>query len=99
MAVVNLSRFSGGKRDAMIAAAKQAKAAHEKAGAELFQLGQIHTGPWAGQWLVTIRWADWKSYGKGQQALADNTEFQKLMADVVAMATLESRTLGNTLDL
>jgi len=83
----------------MIAAAKQAKAILEKSGAEAFQLGQIHTGAWAGQWLVTIRWADWKAYGKAQQVLSDNAEYQKLMANVTAMATLESRTLGHTLDL
>ena len=54
MAVVAFVRYSGGKRDSVVAAAKKGKAFNEKAGAEWFRLSQIHTGPHTGQWLVSI---------------------------------------------
>ena len=54
MAVTSLARFNGGSREALIANGRRAKAIHEKAGAELFRVGQIYTGPHAGQWMVSV---------------------------------------------
>lgn len=58
MAVTSLTRWKGGKPDAIIAAAKKAKAIHEKAGAEYFRLGKIHSGTSTAQWVVAIRHPD-----------------------------------------
>ena len=77
MAVVTFSRYSGGNRDALIPLGKQSKAFHEKAGAEWLRVSLIHTGPHAGQWLVSIRWPDWAAYGKGQQTLQVTQRFRK----------------------
>jgi len=83
MTVTSLARFAGGNREALIANCRRAKAIHEKAGAEYFRVGQIYTGPHAGEWLVAVRWADWAAYGKAQQTLASDSAYQQLWADVV----------------
>jgi hypothetical protein len=85
MSVTSLTRYNGGKRDAMVALAKKAKPIHQKSGAELLRLGQIHTGPHAGQWVVSVRYPDWEAYGKARQALAGDTAYQKLTAEVEAV--------------
>ena len=99
MAVVSHTRWSGGNRDAIVAAAKKAKTIHEKAGAEFLRLGQIQTGPHAGQWLVTVRHTDWETYGKAMQTLAGNAAWQKLLAEVGAMSQLIDRTVVVSIDL
>jgi len=99
MSVTQLTRYNGGTRDAIVAAAKKSKTIHEKAGAEAFRLGQIHTGPHAGQWVVSTRYPDWETYGKARQALASNTAFQKLMAEVEAMSQTVDRTIIVGVDL
>ena len=99
MAVVTFVRYSGGKRDAVVAAAKQGKAFLEKAGAEWVRLSLIHTGPHAGQWLISIRYPDWATYGKAQQALAGNAAYQKFLADNTAMVQLQERTIVVGIDL
>jgi hypothetical protein len=99
LAIVAFSRYSGGKRDAIVPLAKQSKGFYEKVGAEWFRLSQIHTGPHAGQWLVSIRWPDWATYGNGQQALAGDVEHQKLLAEVGALIQLQDRTIVVSVDL
>jgi hypothetical protein len=37
--------------------ARQAKKIFEKHGAEFLRLYRFHTGPWAGEWLVTTRYS------------------------------------------
>ena len=99
MAVVTFSRYSGGNRDALIPLGKQSKAFHEKAGAEWLRVSLIHTGPHAGQWLVSIRWPDWAAYGKGQQTLAGDAAFQKVMAEVGKLVQLQDRMVVVSVDL
>jgi hypothetical protein len=99
MAVVTFVRYSGGKWDAVINAVKQGKTFLEKAGAEWVRLSQIHTGPHAGQWLVSIRYPDWATYGKAQQALTSNAAYQKFLADNVAMVQLQERTIVVGIDV
>ena len=59
--IVSLER---GDREKFIASAKRVKAILEKLGAEV-RAGRISTGPQAGQWVTTARFADWESFGKG----------------------------------
>ena len=99
MAVVVFVRYSGGKRDALVPLAKKSKVIHEKAGAEWFRISQIYTGPHAGQWLLSVRWPDWATYGKGVQALAGDAALQKLIAEVATMTKLEDRTIVVSVDL
>ena len=67
MAVAVLSRWSGGDREEFIASTKKYKPILEEVRA-----GQISTGPHAGQWVATARFADWESFGKGVQGLLND---------------------------
>ncbi len=99
MAVVVMTRYSGGDRESAIARSKRAKGFVEKAGAEWLRLAEIHTGVHAGHRLVSIRYPDWVTYGKVMQSLAGDAEFQKLMSEVRANAKLEERTVLVSMDL
>ena len=98
MAVAVLSRWSGGDREKFIASAKKVKPILEKLGAEV-RAGQISTGPHAGQWVTTARFADWESYGKGIQGLLSDPAYLKLVAEMAETFKLENRTIINGIDL
>jgi hypothetical protein len=87
MSVTAYTRYSGGNRDTLIAIGKQAKPILEEAGAEMVRIGQLHTGPHAGDLLAAVRYPDWETYGKAQQSLAGDTAFQKLMTEVASYLT------------
>ena len=99
MAITVLSRWSGGKRDTVIALAKKAKVIHEKHGAEWFRMGHIHTGLWTGHTMVSVRYPNWDAYGKAMDKLSQDTAYQKLMAEAGEIAKLEGRTVITSVDL
>jgi hypothetical protein len=99
MSVTTLTRWKGGKPDDMIKAAKQAKLHTEKHGAEMFRVSRFHTGRWVGQWLVATRFANWTAYAKAQDSLANDAEYQKLLAHVGSMAEMNGRTITVGVDL
>ena len=98
MAVAVLSRMSGGDREKFIASAKKVKPILEKLGAEV-RAGQISTGPHAGQWVTTARFADWESFGKGVQGLLSDPAYLKIVAEMAGTFKLENRTIINGIDL
>ena len=91
MSVVQFTRFSGGQPEEMISAAKKAKALWMKHGAETALCNRFHTGPWTGQWLFVVRCPDWASFGKAQEGMSKDPEFQKLLTYVLSFAKLEGR--------
>ena len=98
MAVAVVNRFSGGDREKFIANAKKAKPMFEKLGADV-RVGQIFTGPHAGQWVATARHADWESFGKSAQVLTSDPTAQKMLAEMMATFKLEDRTIIAGIDL
>ena len=98
MAVAVLSRWSGGDREKFIASAKKYKPILEKIGAEV-RAGQISTGPHAGQWVTTARFADWESFGKGVQWLLNDPGYLKLVSEMAETFKLENRTIITGIDL
>ncbi len=99
MSVAQLTRFKGGKPEEMIKAAKQAKTLMEKHGAEYFLLNRFHTGSWAGEWLVVSRFPSWAAYGKAQEGLAKDSDYQKLLAHVLGIAEMTGRNIVVGVDL
>jgi len=63
----------------------------EKHGAEFLRLSRFHTGPWAGELLVTTRYSSWEVYGKVQEAVAKDPEFAQVQADGMKIAELHGR--------
>ena len=98
MAVAQLTRLTGGNRDTVVALGKQAKAIFEKVGGE-YRVGQIHTGPHAGQWVTSVRFPDWETYGKAHQPLASDTAAQKLLAEALTTAQVADRAVIVGVDL
>ena len=98
MAVTVASRWKGGSRDAVVVFGKQLKPLVEKLGGE-YRVGQIHTGPNVGQWIATLRFPDWETYGKASHASAHDPALQKVLAEVMAVAELLDRTIILGVDL
>lgn len=99
MYVMQLTRFKGGKDAEMVKSAKAAAAIIQKHGAEFFRLQKFHSGPFVGEWLVAIRFADWTTYGKVQDALAKDADYQALFAKVLGTAELTFRAVATGVDL
>jgi hypothetical protein len=99
MAILQLTRFKTDKSDEMIKAAKQGKAIFEKHGAEFLRVSRFHTGPWAGEWLISTRYSSWEVYGKVQEAVAKDEAFAKLLAHTATFAELTSRNIVVGIDL
>ena len=92
MTVTSVARWNAKSREDILATAKKVKPIHAKYGGE-FRLEQIHTGPHAGQWLVSITYPDWETYGKATPALAKDAEHTKVRNKFAESARMEDRTI------
>ena len=99
MSVVQFTRFKAADREQVIKNARAAKQIVEKHGAEFLRLSRFHTGAWAGEWLVTTRFANWEVYGKVQNALAKDPEFAKVLARGRELGELTGRNVAVGIDL
>jgi hypothetical protein len=92
MTITSVARWNAKSREDILKAAKKVKPIHVKYGGE-FRLEQIHTGPHSGQWLVSIVYPDWETYGKATQALANDAEHTKLRSKFAETSRMEDRTI------
>lgn len=99
MSVTSMSRYKGGTYEQIAPFAKRTKAIHEKYGAEMVRLSRIYTGPNVGEWLYVVRLADWAAFGKWQEALAKDTEFQDNLAKGASVTHLTGRVIVVDADL
>ena len=98
MTILAISRWKGGDTKAMTDTVRRLASIAAKHGA-VYQLGRIHTGAHVGDWIVTIRHADWAAYGSCQAALAADTEYQTLLAQSDGFAQRMERDLVVGIDL
>ena len=99
MSIVQFTRFKGGDPEQVIKNARVAKQIFEKHGAEFLRLSRFHTGAWAGEWLITTRYANWEAYGKVQDAVAKDADFAKLLAQQMEIAEMMGRNIAVGIDL
>jgi len=99
MAIVQFTRFKGGDPEQMVKNARIAKKIFEKHGAEFLRLSRFHTGPFAGEWLVTTRYSNWEVFGKVQDAVAKDADFAKLWAQSMEITELTGRNIAVSIDL
>ena len=92
MTVTSVARWKAKSREDILKTAKKVKPIHAKYGGE-FRLEQIHTGQHAGEWLVSIMYPDWETYGKATHALAEDDEHTKLRNKFAENARMEDRTI------
>ncbi len=99
MAVVSMLRFEIAQED-VEEALKQISVAKEMVismGANDLRVGQIQTGQYTGNWLVTSWFDNMEAFGKMNDAALASTEYQAMLAN--AKGTLLSRTLVRTVDI
>ncbi|OAF10118.1 hypothetical protein AYJ54_12395 [Bradyrhizobium centrolobii] len=99
MPIVQFTRFKTDKAEEMVQITRRAKTIFEKHGAEFLRLSRFHTGAWAGEWLITTRYASWEVYGKVQEAVAKDPEFAQVQADGMKIAELQGRNIVVGVDL
>ena len=99
MSIVQFARFKSNNAEQVIRNARVAKKIFEKHGAEFLRLSRFHTGAWAGEWLITTRYANWEAYGKVQDALAKDPEFAKVLARAMELGELTGRNIAVGIDL
>ena len=99
MPIVQFARFKTDKTEEMVQIIKRAKKIFEKHGAEFLRLSRFHTGAWAGELLVTTRYANWEVYGKVQEAVAKDPEFAQVQAEGMKIAQLQGRNIAVSIDL
>jgi len=99
MYILQLTRLKGGTEAEMVPMAKAAKAIIEKYGAEFFRLHRFDSGPYIGEWMVAVRFADWTTYGKVREALAHDAEYEALLTRMLTTAEFTSRSLLTGIDL
>ena len=99
MPIVQFTRFKTDKSEEMVQIIRQAKKIFEKHGAEFLRLSRFHTGPWAGELLVTTRYSSWEVYGKVQEAVSKDPEFAQVQADGMKIAELQGRNIAVGIDL
>jgi hypothetical protein len=91
MSITTFTRWKGGNEKDMVQAAKEARKLFMKHGATAVQVHRFHNGPFMGEWLVSISYPDWSSYGKAQDGLASDASYQKLVGKVGGMAQVAGR--------
>ena len=99
MAIVQFARFKGGDAEQIIKISRVSKQIFEKHGAEYLRVSRFHTGQYAGEWLVTTRYANWEVYGKVQEAVSKDADFAKVWSQVMQISELVGRNVAVSVDL
>ena len=90
MTITVLSRWKGSRED-MVRVGEKMKPIAERLGAESMRVGQSYSGPYAGQWIIALRYTDWTSYGKAMDAAASDEEFQATYAEALEVGEFQGR--------
>ncbi len=99
MAVVSMLRIEIAQEDTE-EALKQIASIKElviSMGANDLRVGQIQTGQYTGNWLVTSWFDNMEAFGKMNDAALASAEYQSMLAN--AKGTFLSRTLVRTVDI
>jgi len=97
MPVSILSRWTA-KQEDVLRIGRKMKPIYEKHGAEM-RVGQIYTGPYAGQFLAAARFPDWETYGRAMHAMSTDAEYQSILAEAHQVGELHGRSIVVGLDL
>src|SRR5512139_2335840 len=81
MTVTVVTRWITPNVEASTRLAKRAKAIWMENGAKDFRLSQIFTGPYAGQWVVAVTFADMAAYAKALAVVPTSSGMQKVQKD------------------
>jgi hypothetical protein len=92
MAIVVVTRWKGDYQKAL-PIGREAAVIQKKHGATAFRMGPCYAGPDTGLIFVVAMYPDWAAYGRAQQALAADAEWQRLLGDAMKIAELRDRSV------
>jgi hypothetical protein len=61
--------------------------------------GYCHSGAYTGQISVVAMFPDWATYGRAMQALSEDAQSQRMLAEALKIAELQDRSLIVTQEL
>ena len=100
MPVTVVSRWTTPNVEASTQVTKRAKAIWMKNGAQDLRLSQIFTGPYTGQWLIAVVFADLATYAKTWAVVSTSADMQKLLAENAKIgAVMQEREILVGIDL
>jgi hypothetical protein len=92
MAIVTVSRWKG-NQEQTLPLAREAAPILKRHGAISVRVGPCYAGPDAGQTYVAVTFLDWAAFGRAQQALSTDAQWQGLYGQVSKVAVLEDRSI------
>ena len=92
MAIVTVSRWKVSAEQAL-PLAKQVAPILKGHGATSVRFGPCYAGPDAGCVFVAITFPDWASFGRAQQALSADPQWQRLYAEASKIGELQDRSV------
>jgi hypothetical protein len=92
MAIVVVTRWKGDYQKAL-PLGREAAVIQKKHGATAFRMGPCYAGPDTGLIFVVATFPDWTAYGRAQQALAADAEWQRLLGEAMKIAELRDRSV------
>ena len=98
MSIVTVTRWKG-SQDEALPIAREVAPILKKHGAVSVRFGPCYAGPDAGQLYIAITFPDWASFGRAQQALAADAQWQKLYAQALKIGELQDRSIIVAQDL
>jgi hypothetical protein len=92
MAIVTVTRWRGNIEQAA-PIARQTAAVLKRHGAASFRFGPCYAGGDAGKIYVAITYPDWATFGRAQQALAADVEYQSLFSEALKIGEMLDRSI------
>jgi hypothetical protein len=92
MAIVVVSRWKGDYQQAL-PIAREAAAIQKRHGATSFRCGPCYAGPDTGMLIVAAAYPDWATYGRAQQELAADAEWQRFLGEALKVGELRDRSV------
>jgi hypothetical protein len=92
MSIVIVTRWKS-TLDQALPIAREVAPVLKKHGAVSVRFGPCYAGPDAGKLYVAITFPDWASFGRAQQALAADAQWQKLYAQALKIGELQDRSI------
>jgi len=92
MAIVSVSRWKSSLEQAL-PLAREVASILKAHGATSVRCGPCYSGPDAGQVYVAISFADWATFGRVQQALSTDPQWQRLYAEALKIGELQDRSV------
>jgi hypothetical protein len=92
MAIVSVSRWKASAEQAL-PIARQVAPILKGHGATSVRFGPCYSGPDAGCVYVAITFPDWASFGRAQQTLAADAQYQRSYAEALKIGELQDRSL------